>query len=127
MICGHTSRTSTSEMQVQPFFRHSCRIVLSLAGCFICSTWAPSQVKVEQNPISCTLLFSPGRFLKSIRKQFQDKLAHANSTADEAIANMATVRSFSSEGKMNKMYSTDINASYFLGRKLAFLSGGLGW
>lgn len=64
-----------------------------------------------------------GRFLKSLRKRFQDKLAHANSTAEESISNMVTVRSFSNEPKMMDLYAVDIDDSYRLGRKLAILSG----
>ena len=64
-----------------------------------------------------------GRFLKSLRKGFQDKLAHANSTAEESISNMVTVRSFSNEPKMMNLYAVDIDESYRLGRKLAILSG----
>ena len=64
-----------------------------------------------------------GRFLKNLRKKFQDELAHASSTAEESISNMITVRSFSNESKMVDIYSEDIDKSYYLGRKLAFLIG----
>lgn len=64
-----------------------------------------------------------GRFLKNLRKRFQDKLAHASSTAEESISNIITVRSFSNESKMVDLYSNDINESYYLGRKLAVLIG----
>lgn len=64
-----------------------------------------------------------GRFLKSLRKDFQDKLAHASSTADESFGNVITVRSFCNEGKMLHQYSQDINDSYKLGKRLAFLTG----
>ncbi len=64
-----------------------------------------------------------GRFLKRLRKDFQDKLAHASSTADESFGNVVTVRSFSNEGKMVNKYSEDIDKSYNLGKKLAFLIG----
>ena len=64
-----------------------------------------------------------GRFLKNLRKKFQDELAHASSTAEESISNMITVRSFSNESKMVDIYSGDIDKSYLLGRKLAFLIG----
>lgn len=69
------------------------------------------------------LLNSEGRFLKRLRKQFQDKLALANNTAEETISNMRTVRAFSNEGKMKGHYDMDITLSYFLGRKIAFLQG----
>ena len=65
----------------------------------------------------------PGRFLKVLRKHFQDKLAHANSTAEESISNVVTVRSFSNEHKMVQGYGKDIDASYKLGKKLSFLVG----
>lgn len=61
--------------------------------------------------------------MKSLRKDFQDKLAHASSTADESFGNVITVRSFSNEGKMVHQYSQDINDSYKLGKRLAFLTG----
>lgn len=64
-----------------------------------------------------------GRFLKKLRKEFQDELAHASSTAEESFGNIVTVRSFSNEEKMIKYYSEDINKSYSLGKKLAFLIG----
>lgn len=61
--------------------------------------------------------------MKNLRKKFQDKLAHASSTAEESISNIITVRSFSNEPKMVDHYSDDINESYYLGRKLAVLIG----
>ena len=64
-----------------------------------------------------------GRFLKSLRKKFQDKLAEANNVAEETISNIRTVRSFSNESKMNRFYERDINKSYRLGRTLGILIG----
>lgn len=64
-----------------------------------------------------------GRFLKKLRKDFQDELAHASSTAEESFGNIMTVRSFSNEGKMITSYSKDIDKSYGLGKKLAYLLG----
>ena len=75
---------------------------------------------------SLTLTHTTGRFLKDLRKNFQDKLAHANSTAEESISNVVTVRSFSNESKMTHLYGVDIDKSYQLGKKLAILTGKLG-
>ncbi len=61
--------------------------------------------------------------MKKIKKKFQDKLAHASSTAEESLSNMVTVRSFSNETKMVDLYSDDIDKSYNLGRRLAFMIG----
>lgn len=61
--------------------------------------------------------------MKKLRKEFQDELAHASSTAEESFGNIVTVRSFSNEGRMIRSYSTNINKSYDLGKRLAFLIG----
>ncbi len=61
--------------------------------------------------------------MKKVKKRFQDKLAHANSTAEESLGNMITVRSFSNETKMVNLYGDDIDKSYHLGRRLAFMIG----
>ena len=64
-----------------------------------------------------------GRLLKSLQKDFQDKLANASSTAEESISNVRTVRFFSNENKMVSSYSVDIDESYKLGRKLSGVTG----
>ncbi len=61
--------------------------------------------------------------MKKLRKEFQDELTHASSTAEESFGNIVTVRSFSNESKMVNHYSKNIDKSYGLGRKLAFLIG----
>ena len=61
--------------------------------------------------------------LKSLQKDFQDKLAHASSTAEESISNVRTVRFFSNESKMVSLYGEDIDLSYLLGRKLSAVIG----
>ena len=64
-----------------------------------------------------------GRSLKSLQKEFQDKLAHASSTAEESISNIRTVRFFSNEDKMVSLYGKDIDLSYLLGKKLSAVIG----
>ena len=64
-----------------------------------------------------------GKYLKNLRKRFQDALARASSTAEESIANVRTVRSFSNDYKMVESYATDINESYRIGRNLAAITG----
>ena len=61
--------------------------------------------------------------MKSLQKDFQDKLAHASSTAEESISNVRTVRFFSNENKMVSVYGKDIDLSYLLGRKLSAVMG----
>jgi len=64
-----------------------------------------------------------GRFLKGLKKNYQDELAKASSTAEESFGNILTVRSFSNENRTIFSYSKDINSSYKLGKKLSFLIG----
>lgn len=61
--------------------------------------------------------------MKDLRKKFQDELASASSTAEESFGNVVTVRAFSNEGKMITFYSKNIDESYGIGKKLAFLIG----
>lgn len=75
------------------------------------------------NDLCVILIECVGRFLKNLRKEFQDELAHASSTAEESFGNMGTVRSFSNEGKMITIYSKDIDKSYSLGKRLAVMIG----
>ena len=72
---------------------------------------------------SFAVVFILGRMLKSLQKEFQDKLAHASSTAEESISNVRTVRFFSNENKMVSLYGKDIDFSYQLGKKLAAVIG----
>ena len=71
--------------------------------------------------LCCGLII--GRSLKSLQKDFQDKLAHASSTAEESISNVRTVRFFSNENKMVSLYGKDIDLSYLLGKKLSAVIG----
>ena len=68
--------------------------------------------------------YAIGRYLKALRKTYQDKLGHANSTAEESISNIRTVRAFSNESKMAALYDIDINGSYQLGKKISLLIAG---
>ena len=98
-------------------------VLLSVLPIIVISAVQYGKLSVWQRFSLIYLLVGPGRFLKGLRKDFQDKLAHASSTADESFGNIMTVRSFSNEGKMVSQYSQDINGSYKLGRKLALLTG----
>ena len=71
----------------------------------------------------CQQFFISGRFLKGLKKEFQDELAKASSTAEESFGNILTVRSFSNEKRTVVSYSKDIDSSYKIGKKLAYLIG----
>lgn len=58
-----------------------------------------------------------------MRKNFQDRLADASTTAEESISSIRTVRSFTGEEKAQVEYGTDIDKSYAVGKKLAIAQG----
>jgi len=64
-----------------------------------------------------------GMYVKKLRKSFQDKLAAATATAEEAISNVRTVRSFSHEAQTQREFAVRIDESYFVGKKIALSVG----
>nr|QUF59446.1 ATP-binding cassette transporter Abcb10-like [Brachionus angularis] len=75
-------------------------------------------------PIVSLLTVQYGRFLRKLRKKFQDELASSSVIAEEAISSMRTVRSFAAEHKISLEYGKNINRSYEIGKKLAVAQGG---
>jgi ABC-type multidrug transport system fused ATPase/permease subunit len=65
-----------------------------------------------------------GRYLKRLRKEFQDKLAAAGVTAEEGISSVRTVRSFGAENKIIEAYDKDIMQSFRIAVRLAVTEGG---
>ena len=69
-----------------------------------------------------------GRKLRAISTEFQDRIAEANASAEEAIVGVRVVKSFTAEGLEAARYGTLINASYRIALKraafrAAFFSG----
>lgn len=75
-------------------------------------------------PIVSLLTVQYGRYLKKLKKEFQDELAASSVIAEETISSMRTVRSFAAEGKMSKEYEINIGKSFNIGKKLAVAQGG---
>ncbi len=53
-----------------------------------------------------------GRRLRKISTEFQDRLATANSLAEEAISSIRVVKWFTAEGETARLYDHEIRASY---------------
>ena len=75
-------------------------------------------------PVVTLLTVHYGRYLRKLRKEFQDKLAASNIIAEEAISSARTVRSFAAEAKVYKDYEGNIQSSFSIGKKLAMAQGG---
>ena len=62
-----------------------------------------------------------GRKLRAISTEFQDRIAEANASAEEAIVGVRVVKSFTAEGLEAARYGSLINASYRIAlRRAAF-------
>lgn len=109
-------------VNVSMLLRYIIQIIGSLAFMFSLSAKLTG-VLISVVPIVGIGAQRYGSFVQGLRKRFQDELAAASSTAEEAIANIRTVRSFSQERKSKNSYGTDIDKSYKSGAKLALASG----
>lgn len=65
-----------------------------------------------------------GKYLKNLRKKFQDELAASSTIAEETISSARTVRSFAAESKVLRSYKANIDSSYQIGVKLGAATGG---
>jgi hypothetical protein len=64
-----------------------------------------------------------GKYLKKLRKDFQDRLGDAGTVAEECISNIRTVRSFYGEPKATQNYGDVVDKSYQIGKKLSVAFG----
>lgn len=62
-----------------------------------------------------------GRRLRQISTLFQDRVADANASAEEAIQGIRVVKSFTAEAKEAKRYADQIDDSFELGRRRALV------
>eukprot|EP01101_Sappina_pedata_P007547 TRINITY_DN4020_c0_g1_i2.p1 TRINITY_DN4020_c0_g1~~TRINITY_DN4020_c0_g1_i2.p1 ORF type:complete len:820 (+),score=305.97 TRINITY_DN4020_c0_g1_i2:85-2544(+) len=87
-------------------------------------SWRLTLIMLSVVPVVAIGAVIYGKFLRDLSKQFQESLADASSTAEECLANMRTIRSFSREKTAQIKYSQDIDATYEVGKKTALYSGG---
>lgn len=64
-----------------------------------------------------------GRRIRKLSTQFQDLLADANASAEEAISGIRVVKSFTAEALESQRYHEKVRASYQLARKRAIARG----
>ncbi len=72
-------------------------------------------------PILSILTVQYGRYLRKLKKVFQDELAASSVIAEETISSVRTVRSFAAEEKLNKEYEKNVQKSFQIGKNLGNL------
>ena len=72
-------------------------------------------------PILSILTVQYGRYLRKLKKVFQDELAASSVVAEETISSVRTVRSFAAEEKLNKAYEVNVQKSFKIGKNLGII------
>ncbi|XP_013415862.1 ABC transporter B family member 25 isoform X2 [Lingula anatina] len=103
--------------------RNILQIIGSLVIMFVLDP-ALTGVLLSVVPIVSLGAVQYGYMVKNLRQKFQDRLADASTTAEEALSSIRTVRMFTSEKKTSQHYGSDIDKSYQVGKKLALVQGG---
>lgn len=89
-------------------------------------SWQLTLVILSVTPVILIVMFLQGTCMKVLTEQELSALAGAGSKAAEVLDNIRTVRSFVTEEAEIQNYSDKINVSYFVAKKRAWISGGLG-
>nr|XP_032812059.1 ABC transporter B family member 1-like isoform X1 [Petromyzon marinus] len=109
-------------VNISMLVRYAVQILGSLVVMFVLSP-ALCGVLIASVPFVAIGAVQYGNFVKRLRKNFQDELASAGSTAEEAVSSVRTVRAFCGEGRMSAQYDSDVQRSFNIGRKIALAEG----
>merc|ERR1712216_783570 len=107
------------------WFIPSVQGIIGFVICFWYS-WKLTLVILSVTPVVLLVMFLQGSCMKVLTEQELNALAGAGSKAQEVLDNIRTVRSFVTEESEIQHYSDRINVSYFIAKKRAWISGGLG-
>jgi ABC-type multidrug transport system fused ATPase/permease subunit len=107
------------------WFIPSVQVIIGFVICFWYS-WQLTLVILSVTPVILIVMFLQGTCMKVLTEQELSALAGAGSKAAEVLDNIRTVRSFVTEEAEIQNYSDKINVSYFVAKKRAWISGGLG-
>lgn len=107
------------------WFIPSCQVIIGFVILFWYS-WQLTLVILSVTPVILIVMFLQGTCMKVLTEQELSALAGAGSKAAEVLDNIRTVRSFVTEEAEIQNYSDKINVSYFVAKKRAWISGGLG-
>ena len=87
-------------------------------------TWAvPGLFHSKLYVMDNRIISVQGSYYSKKVKGFQDALGVANTTAEESLSNIRTIRSFACDEKACENYNKDIDNSLKVGSSLAFVYG----
>ena len=98
--------------------RFAAQVIVALIAVFWLS-WSLTLVMLSVVPAVLVAAILYGRFIKTIAKLYQERLADASSIAQEKLGAVRTVRSFAQEPHECVQYSSAVHASYVQGARRA--------
>eukprot|EP01087_Luapelamoeba_hula_P014235 TRINITY_DN4141_c0_g1_i1.p1 TRINITY_DN4141_c0_g1~~TRINITY_DN4141_c0_g1_i1.p1 ORF type:complete len:714 (+),score=99.27 TRINITY_DN4141_c0_g1_i1:114-2255(+) len=113
---------NTVTVNISSGLRSAAQVVGGIGVLFYIS-WKLTLVMLSVTPAVVILTVIFGKRVRGIAKSRQDALAKATDTADESIANLRTVRSFTAEQVESDRYGGKVDESYYLARKVAIAMG----
>ncbi|GFO16380.1 ABC transporter b family protein [Plakobranchus ocellatus] len=128
-LCNRLS-SDTSVLQnattvnVSMLFRYVLQIVGSLILMFYLNA-SLTGVLLAIVPVVTLGASQYGKFVRKMRKLFQDRLADAGTQAEESLSSIRTVKSFTGEERAIKVYDSYIQESFKIGKKLALAQGSM--
>ncbi|KAH9256295.1 hypothetical protein BASA81_005516 [Batrachochytrium salamandrivorans] len=125
------SRLSSDTTAIQNAVTVNVSMVLRMALEAMCSffiiffiSWKLTLVMLSVVPVVGVIARLYGTFVRNLSKNYQDSLAKASETAEEAFSSIRTVRSFSKERfQIIAKYAERIGTSYEYGKQRAWAYG----
>lgn len=121
-----SSDTGAIQNAVTVNFSMSLRMIVQAVCSFVVIffiSWKLTLVMLSVVPVVGVCARMYGTFVKTLSKNYQDSLAKASETAEEAFSSIRTVRSFSRERHQVAKYATRIDTAYQYGKRRAWAYG----
>merc|ERR1719229_79838 len=113
---------SACTTQVAQTLQSLVQVIISVGYVFYLS-WKLTLIVISVLPIVVVVGKFYGQYYRKQSKINQDRLAEATTVAQESIALIRTVKSFSNEAYQTKLYNTAIDLTYQQGVKMARATG----
>ena len=126
-----TSRLSSDTQVVQTAVNNNMsllgRYLIQIVGCIVLMLSLEASLTgllLAIIPPVVLLTLQYGKYLKNLKKKFQDELGASAVVAEETISSPRTVKSFAAEDRMTELYQINLMKSLAIGKKLAIATGG---
>lgn len=115
-----TSDITTMQAAVSQALAQFVAQLITLLGGVVVLFWLNAQLTLVILAVVPLIVVGAaffGRYLRAISTQFQDSIAHANASAEQALSAIRVVKSFTAEGVESARYGDEIRQSFVLARR----------